>query len=67
MSHIPMPLHPKAKEFAKSGLFAGVKSFEDLDKRIAAIPANKWKGDGECKNLSVNWKSATSLKEPPLG
>ena len=21
----------------------------------------------ECKNLSVNWKSATSLKEPPLG
>ena len=21
----------------------------------------------ECKNVSVNWKSATSLKEPPLG
>ncbi len=31
-----MPLHPKAKEFAKSGLFAGVKSFADLEKRIAA-------------------------------
>jgi hypothetical protein len=24
-----MPLHPKAKEFAKSGLFAGVKSFAE--------------------------------------
>jgi uncharacterized membrane protein YhaH (DUF805 family) len=22
---------------------------------------------GECKNVSVNWKSATSFKEPPLG
>ena len=21
----------------------------------------------ECKNVSVNWKSARSLKEPPLG
>ena len=21
----------------------------------------------ECKNVSVNWKSATSFKEPPLG
>jgi predicted helicase len=40
-----MPLHPKAKEFAKSGLFAGVKSFADLEKRIAAIPENKGKGD----------------------
>ncbi len=54
MSHIPMPLHPKAKEFAKSGLFAGVKSFEDLDKRIAAIPANKWKGDA-FETLAWNW------------
>lgn len=41
----PMPLHPKAKEFAKSRLFAGVKSFADLEKRIAAIPENKRKGD----------------------
>jgi hypothetical protein len=40
-----MPLHPKAKEFTKSGLFAGVKLFADLEKRIAAIPENKWKGD----------------------
>lgn len=40
-----MPLHPKAKEFAKSGLFAGVKSFADLEKRIAAIPESKGKGD----------------------
>jgi superfamily II DNA or RNA helicase len=40
-----MPLHPKAKEFAKSALFAGVKSFADLEKRIAAITENKGKGD----------------------
>jgi len=40
-----MPLHPKAKEFAKSGLFAGVKSFAELEKRIAMIPENKGKGD----------------------
>ena len=40
-----MPLHPKSREFAKSGLFAGVKSFADLEKRIAAIPENKGKGD----------------------
>ncbi len=32
-----MPLHPKAREFAKSGLFAGLSSFEELEKRIAAI------------------------------
>jgi len=24
-----MPLHPKAREFAKSGLFAGLFSFEE--------------------------------------
>jgi superfamily II DNA or RNA helicase len=40
-----MPLHPKAKEFAKNGLFAGLSSFEELEKRIAAIPENKGKGD----------------------
>jgi predicted helicase len=40
-----MPLHPKAKDFAKSGLFAGLKSFEQLEKRIAAIPESKGKGD----------------------
>jgi hypothetical protein len=36
-----MPLHPKDREFAKSG----VKSFADLEKRIASIPENKGKGD----------------------
>ena len=40
-----MPLHSKSREFAKSGLFAGVKSFEELEKRIAALPENKGKGD----------------------
>jgi hypothetical protein len=40
-----MPLHPKAREFAKSGLFAGLSSFEELEKRIAAIAENKGKGD----------------------
>ncbi|MEI6344992.1 MAG: hypothetical protein WCP41_06500 [Verrucomicrobiota bacterium] len=40
-----MPLHPKAREFAKAGLFAGVKSFEELEKRITSIPENKGKGD----------------------
>ncbi len=48
MSYTPsslMPLHPKAREFAKSGLFAGLSSFEELEKRIAAIAENKGKGD----------------------
>jgi superfamily II DNA or RNA helicase len=40
-----MPLHPKAREFAKSGLFAGLSSFEELEKRIVAITENKGKGD----------------------
>ena len=40
-----MPLHPKAREFAKSGLFAGLSSFEELEKRIAAITESKGKGD----------------------
>jgi superfamily II DNA or RNA helicase len=40
-----MPLHQKAREFAKSGLFAGVTSFGELEARIAAIPENKGKGD----------------------
>lgn len=40
-----MPLHPKAREFAKSGLFAGLSSFADLEARIAAIQENKVKGD----------------------
>jgi len=40
-----MPLNPKSREFAKSGLFAGVNLFEQLEKRIAKIPENKGKGD----------------------
>jgi hypothetical protein len=36
---IPMPLHPKAKEFAKSGLFTGVKSFAELERRIVETAA----------------------------
>ena len=40
-----MPIHPKAREFAKFGLFAGLSSFEELEKRIAAIAENKGKGD----------------------
>ena len=40
-----MPLHQKAREFAKSGLFAGLSSFEELEKRISAITENKGKGD----------------------
>jgi hypothetical protein len=40
-----MQIHPKAKEFEKNGLFAGLSSFEELEKRIASIPENKGKGD----------------------
>jgi superfamily II DNA or RNA helicase len=40
-----MPRHPKAREFAKSGLFSGVKSFAEFEMRIAAISDNKQKGD----------------------
>jgi hypothetical protein len=35
-----MPLHPKAKEFAKSGLFAGVKSFAEKALGNAALLAS---------------------------
>ena len=40
-----MPLHPKAREFAKSGLFSGLSSFEQLERRIATFTENKGKGD----------------------
>ena len=40
-----MPLHPKAREFFKSGLYTGLASFEELENRIAAIGENKSKGD----------------------
>ena len=45
MSHITIPLHPKAREFAKSGLFARLSSFEQLERRIATFTENKGKGD----------------------
>ncbi len=40
-----MPLHPKAREFFKSGIYTGLASFEELENRIAAIVGNKSKGD----------------------
>ena len=40
-----MPLHPKAREFFKSGIYTGLASFEELEHRIAAIGENKSKGD----------------------
>ena len=69
-----MPLHLKAGEFAKSRLFAEVRSFEQLEKRIAKIPENKGKGgafevlgiDSYFKNSSVAsapWSCATLSKE----
>jgi hypothetical protein len=50
---VPHP-HAPSSEIAKSGLFAGVKSFADLEKRIAAIPANKGKGDA-FETLAWSW------------
>lgn len=40
-----MPLHTKASHFAASGLFIGITSFEELEKRISSINENKEKGD----------------------
>jgi superfamily II DNA or RNA helicase len=40
-----MPLHPKAREFFKSGIYTGLASFEELEHRITAIGENKSKGD----------------------
>jgi len=39
------PLHPKAKELFKAGLYSGLSSFEELEKRIAALDDDKRKGD----------------------
>ena len=39
------PFHPKAKEFFKAGLFSGLKSFDELEKRIATFDDDKRKGD----------------------
>jgi hypothetical protein len=39
-----MPLHQKAQAFTKSRLFTGVRSFDQLEKRIAEVPEIKGKG-----------------------
>ncbi len=39
------PLHSKAKELFKAGLYSGLSSFEELEKRIAAFDDDKRKGD----------------------
>lgn len=39
------PLHPKSKEFFNTGLYSGLNSFEELEKRIAALDSDKLKGD----------------------
>ena len=45
MRRMSGPLHPKAKELFKSGLYSGLSSFEELEKRIAALDDDKRKGD----------------------
>ena len=40
-----MPLHSKARELVKSGLYSGLGAFEELEKRITAIVDDKRKGD----------------------
>jgi len=42
-----MPLHTKASQFAASGLFNGITTFEELEKRISSINENK-KGGSLC-------------------
>lgn len=39
-----MPLQQKAQAFTKSGLFTGVRFFDQVEKRIAAVPEIKGKG-----------------------
>jgi len=39
------PLHPKARELFKAGLYSGLNSFEELEQRIAAFDDEKRKGD----------------------
>ena len=45
--------------------------WEQISQKILQVnpsePSQKWWRSRECKNVSVNWKSATSFKEPPLG
>ena len=39
------PLHPKASALQRAGLFAGLKSFDELEARIAALPDERTRGD----------------------
>ena len=60
-----MPLHPKSREFAKSRLFAEVRSFEQLEKRITKIPENKGKGDAfEVLGIDSYFKNSSVASAP---
>ena len=37
--------HPKARLFVRQSLFAGIRSFEELEARIAALPDEQARGD----------------------
>ena len=39
------PLHGKAAEFQRLGLYSGIKCFTELERRIEALPKEKQKGD----------------------
>ncbi len=39
------PLHPKARVLQRAGLFAGLKTFAELETRIAALSEEKARGD----------------------
>ncbi len=39
------PLHPKASGLQRAGLFAGLKSFDELETRITALPDERARGD----------------------
>ena len=40
-----LPLHGKAAEFRTLGLFSGIKSFSELERRIETLTDEKQKGD----------------------
>src|SRR5207245_391432 len=41
---VPKPLHPKATAFQRAGLFACLKSFQELEARIADLPNEQARG-----------------------
>ena len=61
MSNIAQ-IKPETATPEQTEVFANVKKAMGMVPNLVATLA-QW----ECKNVSVNWKSATSLKEPPLG